>query len=102
MDNSDIISFHSYEDADHIQQAVNNLQAYAGDRPVICTEYMARAKNSTFQPHMEIMKKANIISINWGLVSGKRGHFVKYFHSYSIATFLLFWFRCTHAFMRIP
>lgn len=71
MDHSDVISFHSYEDAAKTQQAINNFQEYGEGRPVICTEYMARAQNSTFQPHMQIMKDANVIAINWGLVSGE-------------------------------
>jgi hypothetical protein len=68
---SDIISFHSYEDALKTQEAVTSLQAFGGGRPVLCSEYMARSQNSTFEPHMQIMKDSNVIAINWGLVSGK-------------------------------
>jgi hypothetical protein len=70
MDNSDVISFHSYENAAMTQMAITNFKNYAAGRPVICTEYMARAQNSTFEPHMQIMKDENVIAINWGLVSG--------------------------------
>lgn len=70
MDHSDVISFHSYESAALTQQAISNFQVYDAGRPVICTEYMARPQNSTFEPHMQIMRDANVIAINWGLVSG--------------------------------
>lgn len=40
-------------------------------RPMICTEYMARTQNSTFQDIMPMLKKENIGAINWGLVAGK-------------------------------
>jgi hypothetical protein len=38
---------------------------------MICTEYMARTNNSTFQTIMPMLKEENIGAINWGLVSGK-------------------------------
>ena len=70
MDNSDIISFHSYENAVLTQQAINNFIQYGNGRPVLCSEYMARPQFSTFEPHLKIMKDSNVIAINWGLVSG--------------------------------
>lgn len=70
MDNSDVISFHIYDNAANTQTAIANFQAYEEGRPVICTEYMARTAGSTFEPHLEIMRDANVIAINWGLVSG--------------------------------
>lgn len=71
MDHSDVISFHIYESAANLQQAIANFQAYDAGRPVICTEYMARTAGSTFEPQMQIMRDANVIAINWGLVSGR-------------------------------
>ena len=38
---------------------------------MICTEYMTRTQNSTFQDIMPMLKKENIGAINWGLVAGK-------------------------------
>jgi len=38
---------------------------------MICTEYMARTRNSFFQTIMPMLKHENIGAINWGLVSGK-------------------------------
>ena len=67
--NSDVITYHNYEDAKHHQQCTDTLQKYG--RPVICTEYMARPRNSTFFNIMPLLKKKNIGAINWGLVAGK-------------------------------
>jgi hypothetical protein len=69
LTNSDIITYHNYEnDKDH-QQAIDSLRKFG--RPLICTEYMARLRNSTFFNIMPLLKKENIGAINWGLVSGK-------------------------------
>jgi hypothetical protein len=69
LENSDVITYHNYSDlADH-QQAIDTLRTYG--RPLICTEYMARRNNSTFQTIMPLLKSENIGAINWGLVAGK-------------------------------
>ncbi len=41
------------------------------NRPLICTEYMARKNGSTFQTVMPLLKKENVVAINWGFVAGK-------------------------------
>ena len=41
------------------------------NRPLICTEYMARIRNSRFSNILPLLKKENIGAINWGLVDGK-------------------------------
>lgn len=66
---SDIISYHNYVDPDNHQNTIDTLKKY--DRPLVCTEYMARTRNSTFQNTMPILKKENVGAINWGLVAGK-------------------------------
>ena len=38
---------------------------------MICTEYMARTRNSRFHNVMPLLKEKNIGAINWGFVSGK-------------------------------
>ena len=40
------------------------------DRPVVCTEYMARPK-STFQSILPILKAERVGAVNFGLVMGK-------------------------------
>jgi hypothetical protein len=69
VDNSDIISFHSYAKPAEFEQRVAWLEALG--RPILCTEYMARPNGSTFQSILPIAKKHNIGAYNWGLVAGK-------------------------------
>ena len=38
---------------------------------MICTEYMARTRNSRFANILPMLKRENIGAINWGLVAGK-------------------------------
>jgi hypothetical protein len=66
---SDVITYHDYESPDKHERVVQILKA--SGRPVICTEYMARLRNSTFENTMPMLKKENVGAINWGLVSGK-------------------------------
>jgi hypothetical protein len=66
---SDVISYHNYEDAQTHEKVIDSLRKYG--RPLICTEYMARLRNSTFFNVMPLLKKENVGAINWGLVSGK-------------------------------
>ena len=69
IENSDFVTFHSYEPADDFEKRVIFLQKY--NRPIICTEYMARPRGSTFVTILPIGKKHNIGMINWGFVQGK-------------------------------
>ncbi|MCW3090659.1 MAG: 1,4-beta-xylanase [Ferruginibacter sp.] len=66
---SDIITYHDYEEAPMHQRVIQLLKA--GGRPLICTEYMARIRNSRFSTVLPILKKENVGAINWGLVAGK-------------------------------
>jgi hypothetical protein len=67
--NSDIISYHNYSDAANHQVMIDSLKLH--NRPLVCTEYMARRNNSLFSNIMPILKAQNIGAVNWGLVSGK-------------------------------
>ena len=69
LSHSDVITYHCYEDAEQHQLRIDMLKAYG--RPLICTEYMARKRNSTFFSIMPLLKAQNIGAINWGLVDGK-------------------------------
>lgn len=66
---SDAISFHNYDKPEEFEKRVHWLQQY--QRPLVCTEYMARTNGSTFQGTLPIAKKYNVGAINWGLVAGK-------------------------------
>jgi hypothetical protein len=67
--NSDIITYHNYGDATDHRKWIDMLKVHG--RPMVCTEYMARTNNSTFQDIMPILKEEQIGAINWGLVAGK-------------------------------
>ena len=69
LEKSDIITYHDYTDKESHRKVIDNLKSYG--RPMICTEYMLRRSNSTFQEIMPMLKNENIGAINWGLVSGK-------------------------------
>ena len=69
VENSDVITYHNYGTPPEQMGLVASLKQYG--RPLICTEYMARPRNSTFENTMPLLKKENVGAINWGLVSGK-------------------------------
>lgn len=69
IENSDVITYHNYSDVKDHQMWINFLKIQ--DRPMICTEYMARRNDSKFQNIMPLLKKNKIGAINWGFVSGK-------------------------------
>ena len=69
VENSDIITYHNYENPEKHQAAIDTLKKY--NRPMVCTEYMARRNNSLFTNIMPMLKQQNIGAINWGLVAGK-------------------------------
>jgi cellulase (glycosyl hydrolase family 5) len=69
IEQSDVISFHSYDPPAEFEKRVLSLQQY--HRPILCTEYMARGNGSTFQGTLPIAKRYNVGAINWGLVAGK-------------------------------
>ncbi len=66
---SDVITFHCYGQADDFERRVVALQQL--NRPIICTEYLARPSGSTFQGNLPIAKKHKVGMINWGFVAGK-------------------------------
>src|SRR5262249_12954239 len=67
--NSDVITYHNYEPQNKHQQCIDTLKKYG--RPLICTEYMARPRGSTFATVMPMLKKEHVAAINWGLTEGK-------------------------------
>ncbi len=70
IENSDVISFHAYDgDMERVRKKINELKKF--ERPLLCTEYVARATGNTFEAVMPILKENKIAAINWGFVSGK-------------------------------
>lgn len=69
LKNSDIVTYHCYTDKDSHMEKIHFLR-HAG-RPLICTEWMARRFDSTFDKVMPMLKEQHIGAINWGFVAGK-------------------------------
>jgi len=69
LENSDIITYHNYSDEIEHQTAIDTLKEY--NRPMICTEYMARTRGSRFENILPILHAEGVGAINWGLVAGK-------------------------------
>jgi hypothetical protein len=66
---SDIVTFHNYSWPEYFSREVAWLKKY--NRPVICTEFMARSVGSTFDAILPIAKEERVGAINWGFVAGK-------------------------------
>jgi len=69
LENSDVITFHNYDPPDKILVSIHSLRHF--HRPVICTEYMARPRGSTFETVLPVLKQERVGAYNWGFVSGK-------------------------------
>jgi hypothetical protein len=69
FENSDVISFHNYGWPEDFEQRVKWLQKH--NRPLICTEYMARPVGSIFDLILPIAKAHKVGVMNWGFVAGK-------------------------------
>jgi len=68
-ENCDVMSFHSYRKPKDVEALINYLKSF--DRPILCTEYMARTAGSTFEAILPILKRERVGAINFGLVAGK-------------------------------
>jgi len=66
---SDVITFHNYDSPTELEKRIKWLKRY--NRPLICSEYMARGNGSFFMGGLLVGKAHNVGMINWGLVQGK-------------------------------
>jgi hypothetical protein len=66
---SDVISFHCYEPKEQLEERILALKRY--NKPMFCTEYMARPLGSTFDDIMPLLKEHNVGAYNWGFIEGK-------------------------------
>jgi len=70
VEHSDIISFHTYDgNMEVVKQKISALKKYG--RPLLCTEYLARARHNLFTNVLPIFKEQKIAAYRWGFVSGK-------------------------------
>jgi hypothetical protein len=66
---SDVITFHNYSWPENFRDEVKWLRRF--QRPIICTEFIARPAGSTFDAILPIAKQEHVGAINWGFVAGK-------------------------------
>lgn len=69
LEESDVISFHTYAPLDEAKKCVQNLRRY--NRPLLCTEFMARPQGSKFDPVLGYFRDQNVGAYCWGFVDGK-------------------------------
>jgi len=69
MELSDVITFHSYQSLEGMMVTLDVVLAY--NRPVLCTEWLARHVGSVMAEHLPIFKQQKIGAYQWGLVKGK-------------------------------
>lgn len=68
-ENCDVITFHIYGGPKRVEGFIETLQPY--NRPMLCTEYMARNFGITFEAILPIFKRERVGAVSWGLVEGK-------------------------------
>jgi hypothetical protein len=69
LEKSDVISFHCYGNLEELKRCVDHLRRY--ERPILCTEFMARPQGSTFDPHLGYLREQRVGAYCWGFVAGK-------------------------------
>jgi len=70
LSHSDVISFHAYDgNIEDVRGKIEQLEKY--NRPLLCTEYLARGGGNTFQTMLPLFKEKQVAAINWGFVAGK-------------------------------
>jgi hypothetical protein len=69
LEESDVVSFHNYGTLEEVRERIRELRRY--DRPILCTEFMARPRGSRFDTVLAYLKEEKVAAYNWGLVAGK-------------------------------
>lgn len=68
-ENSDIMSFHSYDDSTAMADFITLMKGY--NRPVFCTEYLGRQRGSTFESSLPLLKADKVAAYSFGLAAGR-------------------------------
>ncbi|MCV7013464.1 glycoside hydrolase 5 family protein [Mycolicibacterium madagascariense] len=69
LDQSDVVSFHSYADPVAFEGRIAELAPL--QRPILCTEYLARTLGSSVEGVLPVAVRHGVGAFNWGLVAGK-------------------------------
>ena len=67
---SDVISFHHYMGQKSLQKRIEKLKRRY-QRPVLCTEWLARPVASRVHTHLPVLQAERVGCYCWGLVSGR-------------------------------
>lgn len=68
-EHADVISFHDYSELEFTKERLADLEAY--DRPLLCTEWLARTRDNHVRTHLPYYDERNIGCYTWGFVNGK-------------------------------
>ena len=66
---SDIITFHAYWNRERVGEFIDFLEVL--DRPILCTEWMARAVDSKISDQLALFHERGVGCFQWGLVKGR-------------------------------
>ena len=66
---SDVVSFHAYWRAGRVARFIDYLSVL--DRPMFCTEWMARAVDSRIEDQLHMFHDRKVGCFQWGLVRGR-------------------------------
>lgn len=69
LDLSDIVTFHAYWHSEAVAGFIDHLAARG--RPMLCTEWMARAVGSTIPDQLPLFRARDVGCFQWGLVRGR-------------------------------
>lgn len=66
---SDIITFHAYLSNERVADIITALENR--NRPMICTEWMARPVGSRIESQLKLFRQRGVGCVQWGLVQGR-------------------------------
>ena len=69
LEQSDVISFHSYLDATKLEQQIIAFESHG--RPIFCTEWLNRPVGSLAETCLPVLARHRVGCFHWGLVNGK-------------------------------
>jgi hypothetical protein len=67
--NSDIITYHLYANREDMADRIAALKRQ--NRPVVCTEWMARPAGSSYEKDLPLFQSEKVAAYQWGLVNGR-------------------------------
>jgi hypothetical protein len=69
LERSDVLTFHCYDGAAAMAARIASSRRFG--RPLVCSEYMARPRGSTFAAILPLLAAESVGAISWGLHRGR-------------------------------